>query len=97
MISHYISLIFAILLTSTGQLLFKFYYNTKIKKYLLFTLITFILVPISSFYALSGLSIDIVYMSTSITIVIVLFGGYFLLKEKLIITLFKELKIHSVL
>ena len=83
MISHYITLILAILLTAVGQLFFKFYFNTKKKIYLFTALSTFIIVPICSLYALSGLPIDTVYMSTSVTIVIVLFGGYFLLGEKL--------------
>ena len=53
------------------------------KIFLVFTLISFVLVPFFSYQSLLGLSIDTVYMATSITIVLVLLGGYLILGEKL--------------
>ena len=55
----------------------------KKKIFLVFTLISFVLVPFFSYQSLLGLSIDTVYMATSITIVLVLLGGYLILGEKL--------------
>jgi multidrug transporter EmrE-like cation transporter len=73
----------ALIFTSTGQLLYKYYHKLNNKIYLALTIVSFLLVPVFSYNALKELAIDTVYMSTSITIVMVLLGGAFLLKEKL--------------
>ncbi|MBL4652456.1 MAG: EamA family transporter [Flavobacteriales bacterium] len=80
---HYLYLLCALVFTTTGQLLYRHYHNTKKHLFLLLTLISFILVPFFSYKSLIGLSIDVVYMATSITIVFVLLGGRVLLKEEL--------------
>ena len=83
MIEHYLFLLCALIFTTSGQLLFRYYHIKKRIILLCLTLLSFILVPYFSYNALIGLSIDIVYMATSVTIVLVLMGGYFLLGEKL--------------
>ena len=83
MIEHYFYLVCALLSTTFGQLLYRFYHMKRKKIFLVFTLISFVLVPFFSYQSLLGLSIDTVYMATSITIVLVLLGGYLILGEKL--------------
>ncbi|MBD0400819.1 EamA family transporter [Flammeovirga sp. EKP202] len=72
----------AVLFTSLGQISYKKYANSQKNFYLTLTISLFLIVPIMNFSALKYTSLDIVYMSTSITIVISLILSRFLLKEK---------------
>jgi len=80
---HFVYLSCALLFTTSGQLLYRFYHLNRNKIFLGLTLLSFVMVPFFSYKSLIGLSIDTVYMATSVTIVFVLIGGYLLLGEKL--------------
>jgi multidrug transporter EmrE-like cation transporter len=78
-----IYLVLAIITTSIGQFNYKLYINQK-KKYILFiTILFFVITPILSYQALKELSIDFVYTTTAINIVIVMILSKYFLKEHL--------------
>lgn len=78
-----IFLIFAILTTCSGQIFYKLYFREKKKFLLLITVFFFTLTPLLSFQALKTLSIDIVYLSTALNIVLILLFSITFLKEQI--------------
>jgi multidrug transporter EmrE-like cation transporter len=79
MILSYVSLFLAVLCTAFGQFFYKKFSLTKDKKYYIFTIALFVLVPLFNFIALKHISLDIVYIFTSMTILlVVLLSKYFL-------------------
>lgn len=76
------SLLFALLSTAAGQLLFRMYYVYKRKTYLTAALCTFLAVPLFSYVALINLTLAFVYMSTALTHVLVLAMSHVFLKER---------------
>lgn len=81
MIEFYMYLFNALLFTMLGQLFYKYYYKKKNKIFFGLTLISFVLVPFFNYKSLVGLPIDIVYMATALTIVMVMLSSVLLLKE----------------
>lgn len=81
MIFSYLSLGVAILSTALGQFFYKKFSLRKKYKYYIIAIVLFLLAPIFSFIALQNISIDIVYMFTSLTILLVLLFSRFFLKE----------------
>ncbi|MBU1417910.1 MAG: EamA family transporter [Proteobacteria bacterium] len=77
------SLLFALLCTSVGQLLFRMYYVRTKKIYLVASLGMFLVVPVLSYFALVNLTLAFVYMSTALTHVLVLIMSHMFLKEHL--------------
>lgn len=77
-------LLFALLFTAVGQLLFRMYYVCKSRAYLTAALGTFLAVPIFSYFALLNLTLAFVYMSTALTHVLVLILSQKFLKERLV-------------
>src|SRR5690242_11575572 len=83
MINSYISLALALIFTAVGQVMYKLYINSKRLIHYLITIISFILIPLFSFFALRHLSLDLVYISTSLTIILILFLSVIIFKEKI--------------
>jgi drug/metabolite transporter (DMT)-like permease len=79
----FVSLLFALLFTSIGQLLFRMYYVRTKKIYLAAALGTFLAVPVCNYLALFNLTLAFVYMSTALTHVLVLTMSHMFLKEHL--------------
>jgi len=79
----YFFLALAILCTSLGQFFYKLFALNKKKSFLLVTLFLFGGVPVFSYMALKGLGIDIVYLSTTVSIVIILILSKCFLGEKI--------------
>jgi drug/metabolite transporter (DMT)-like permease len=76
-----VSLLFTLLFTAVGQLLFRMYYVRKRKIYLATALGTFLAVPVLSYLALLNLTLAFVYMSTALIHVLVLIMSHMFLKE----------------
>ncbi|WP_220465502.1 EamA family transporter [Colwellia sp. BRX10-3] len=74
----------AVLATSFGVVLYKQYAIKKRLLLLVTAIISFILAPVFSFLALKYLSVDTVYMMTSLNGLIVLILSYYVLKEKVV-------------
>ncbi len=72
MIIYYIFLTLALLSTAFGQVFYKYYFQAGRKVWFLLAVSTFFSAAFFSFLALKKLTIDIVYMSTSITLVMVI-------------------------
>jgi multidrug transporter EmrE-like cation transporter len=83
MIFSYVCLASAILSTAFGQVFYKKYISTKVRMYYIVTIILFIITPIFSFFALKSISIDVVYVFTSLTIFIVMVLSKFFLREQI--------------
>lgn len=86
MIGHYesfVALVFALMATAVGQLLFKMYYVRGKKIYLTAAFGTFVMVPLFSYLALLNLTLAYVYMSTALIHVMVLYLSYWFLREEL--------------
>lgn len=83
--THYsiISLVFALLLTAVGQLLFRMSFVYNKKGYLAASLSTFLAVPFFSYLSLLNLTLSLVYMSTALTHVLVLVFSYIFLNERI--------------
>ena len=79
----YIFLFLAVLCTSLGQLTFKMYKNSKLRKYLILAIVLFVVTPVFSFIALKSIGLDVVYMFTSLSIVLILVFSHWILKEKI--------------
>jgi len=80
---NYIFLTFAIFTTALGQFFYKKYSLSHSYKFFYLTIILFIVTPVFSYMALKKIPIDIVYMFTSLTILIVLFLSKIFLNEKI--------------
>lgn len=78
-----VALILAVLLTSFGQVLYKLYAIQKRFTYWIASIASFCLVPFFNYLALLGLPLDVVYMATSVTIVLVVYLGRVILKEEI--------------
>lgn len=76
-------LLFALVFTAIGQLLFRLYYVRTKKIYLAAALGTFMTVPLFSYLALLNLTLAFVYMSTALIHVLVLIMSRVCLKEQL--------------
>lgn len=76
-------LLFALLGTSVGQLLFKMHYVYAKKIYLIAALGVFLTVPVFNYLALLNLPLAFVYMSTAVTHVLVLGMSNLFLNESL--------------
>ncbi len=83
MINPYLFLLFAILLTALGQFCYKKFSLTQNRLYFYLTILLFVATPVFSFLALKGISVDVVYMFTSLTILIVLILSKTLLNEEI--------------
>ncbi len=83
MILNYLFLILAIFCTAVGQFFYKKYSLTNKYYFLVLTIVLFVMTPVFSFLALKKIAIDIVYMFTSLTILIVLGLSIIFLKEKI--------------
>ncbi|MEZ8169578.1 EamA family transporter [Vibrio sp. 10N.222.54.F12] len=81
MLIGYLFVFAAILATSIGVVTYKEYSRNKSKITLFFTVALLMLAPIISFNALQYLSVDVVYMATSLNGLVVLFMTRFFLKE----------------
>ncbi|HEX4299658.1 MAG TPA: hypothetical protein VH327_02200 [Gammaproteobacteria bacterium] len=77
------ALVAGLLFTAGGQVCFKHYYTTRRRLDLFSALALFGLVPVVNFLALRGLSFGLVYMSTAVTQVLVLFMCWGFLGETL--------------
>lgn len=77
------SLMLSLLVTATGQLLFRMYYVRTKTIYLVASLGTFLAVPVFSYLALLNLSLAFVYMSTALIHVLVLIMSNIFLGEHL--------------
>ena len=77
----YLFLMAALLATAAGQLTYKLYYLRKARWLLAATAGLFLLAPFFSYLAQRELSLDVVYMSTSLTIVMVMAGSALWLGE----------------
>lgn len=73
----------ALLATAAGQLTYKLYYLRKARWLLAATAGLFLLAPFFSYLAQRELSLDVVYMATALTIVMVMLGSVLWLGEKL--------------
>jgi uncharacterized membrane protein len=71
----------AVLLTAVGQLLYKLYFIKKNRAYVIGAVATFIAVPAFNYLALATLSIDVVYMATALTVILVMLASYLFLNE----------------
>ncbi|MFD1316083.1 SMR family transporter [Namhaeicola litoreus] len=69
----YLYLALAISFTAFGQFFYKKYTKDHKFSHLVIALLLFLLIPILNFLALRSIKIDIVYMLTSLTILIVVF------------------------
>lgn len=81
--SSLIFLLFALIFTAIGQLLFRLYYVRANKKYLAAALGSFVVVPLFSYIALLNLTLAFVYMSTALIHILVLSMSRVFLKEQL--------------
>jgi drug/metabolite transporter (DMT)-like permease len=75
------ALVFALIATAFGQILFKLYFAKKNIYILGLALGLFIVTPALSFIAQMQLPLDVVYMSTASTYIMVLFLSRFFLHE----------------
>ena len=75
-------LMMAILCTAFGQFYYKLFTSNKKKRFYYLTILMFICTPLFSMLALKYISIDIVYIFTSLTILLVVILSNVYLKEK---------------
>ena len=85
MISSWLALGGALLATAHGQLMYKLYFRSKRVYHLGLSVGLFLAAPICAYFALRTLNIGTVYMSTSITQVMVMALSHFVLRERLTI------------
>ncbi len=76
-------LFFAILFTVLGQFFYKKYFLMKSFIFVIISMFCFVLVPYCSYRALMFLPIDVVYMATSLSIIMIVLLAVIFLKEKL--------------
>ncbi|TYO99020.1 hypothetical protein EDC39_104144 [Geothermobacter ehrlichii] len=81
MVLYWLSLLAALLGTAFAQFFYKVYFVKREKKYLFLTLLIFVNVPLFSYYALRAIDLNIVYMSTAVTQVIIVLLSKFGLNE----------------
>ena len=77
----YLYVIFAVLATSLGLVSFKYFSKHRSPIYLMLTIGLFLLAPTCNFLALKYLTVDVVYMATSLNSFIVLLLSHLVLRE----------------
>ena len=83
MILSSLALTISLLCTATGMVLFKHYYRSHNRADLGFSILLFGAVPVTTFFALRGLSLGFVYMATAATHVLVLGMSHYFLGERI--------------
>ncbi|CAH6900180.1 EamA domain-containing protein [Vibrio chagasii] len=81
MLTGHVFVFFAITSTSLGLVIYKKWAKNKLKMTLLTAIILMLFAPVFNFIALKYLSIDVVYMATSLNGLVVLFLSRYLLNE----------------
>lgn len=71
----------SITLTAVGHMLYRYYAISKKLVYLGLTVLTFIFIPVSSYFALIELSLAEVYLCASMVPILTTFGAKFFLGE----------------
>jgi multidrug transporter EmrE-like cation transporter len=84
LLAGYIFLGLTILLTSAGQLVYKLYFRDGDRRLVTLCIVLFIAVPVCNYQALRVISLDEVYMATSLTIALATLGSLHLLGENLV-------------
>lgn len=82
MITGSLFLVSAIISTALGQFFYKIFSSTQKISFFYLTVFTFILAPVFNMLALKFYSVDIVYMFTALTILLVVLLSKFFLKEQ---------------
>ncbi len=80
---HWVSLFIAISATSLGQFFYKLFFQKKNTLFVILAVSLFISVPLFSYYALQEIDINIVYMSTAVTHILVIFLSKMFLNEQI--------------
>ena len=83
MIFSIVALVASLTCTAAGMVTFKQYYRSGKRSDLVWAIVLFAGVPITTFFALRGLSLGFVYMSTAVTQVLVLAMSHFFLGERI--------------
>jgi len=78
---YWLALLSALLFASFGQIVYKLYANTSKIYYLALTIFFFILAPFFSYIAMKQISVDMVYMATSLNSLLILSLSALILKE----------------
>lgn len=81
MIQASLALAGALTATALGQVCFKLFFKNKQYHYLIMAIALFCIAPLCSYVALGELSVGFVYMSTALTIVMVVLLSAFVLGE----------------
>ena len=76
-------LVLAVIFTALGQLLYKLYFSRKRRYLVVLAVFCFLLVPLFNYQALTELTIDVVYLSTSLKVALVLLFSYLFLNERI--------------
>lgn len=79
----YLCLAATVLATAGGQIAYKLYVERRSRLLLGVTIMCFVAVPFLSYGALRGVALDVVYMATSLTVVLVTGFSVALLGERL--------------
>ncbi len=80
--SGYVFTFFAILSTSLGVVTYKLFSRSKKAYIFIVTVTLMLLAPVFSFLALTQLSVDEVYMATSLNSLLVLILSFYILRER---------------
>lgn len=83
MIFPVLALIASLVCTAAGMVQFKHYYRTRRRRDFVGSVLLFAGVPVTTFFALRGLSLGFVYMSTAATHILVLGMSHFFLGERI--------------
>lgn len=83
MIVSYFCLFAAIIATALGQFFYKKYALSNERQYYILTVFLFLITPVCSFFALKTIPMDIVYISTSLTISFVVVLSRVFLNERI--------------
>lgn len=83
MIENYLYLFTAIIFTTVGHISYKLYFTKQNLLYMIYTILCFMIVPYLSYKALIELTLDYVYMTTSINIILILISSRIFLDEKI--------------
>ena len=74
----------SLLCTAAGMVMFKHYYRSRRPLDFVWSVLLFAGVPVTTFFALRGLSLGFVYMSTAATHILVLGMSHFFLGERIL-------------
>lgn len=83
MIFPVIALVASLVCTAAGMVTFKHYYRSRKRADFVWSVLLFAGVPVTTFFALRGLSLGFVYMSTAATHILVLGMSHFFLGERI--------------